>query len=113
MDVRLKSLGCMGQIGTVLSLGLLPLLLRSQQAQYPATLSADAMMLRNGTTIPWRAFTRFKPTDVYVNGIYMNTLYELWHTDGRRVHFSSHQVQDADAVVKFIVSHLPPAATQK
>ncbi len=111
MDVRLKSLGCMGQIGAVLSLGLLPLLLRSQQTQYPATLSADSMILRNGTKIPWHAFTRFKATDVHVNGVYMNTLYELWHTDGR-VHFSSHQVQDADAVVKFIVTHLPPAATQ-
>ena len=111
MNVQLKSLGCIGRIGTVLSLGLLPLLLRSQQAQYPATLSADAMILRNGTKIPWHAFTRFKTTDVYVTGVYMNTLYELWHTGGR-VHFSSHQVQDADAVVKFIVTHLPPAAMQ-
>ncbi len=77
MDVRLKPLGCVGGIGAVLSLGLLPLLRRSQEAQFPASLTDDAMILRNGTRIPWTAFTRVKATDAYVNRAYQHTLYEL------------------------------------
>lgn len=107
MDVQLKSLGCVGQIGAVLSLGFLPLMLRSQNRQYPATLEPGAMVLRNGARIPWEAFTRFEGRPVLLNGSYQHTLYELWHPGGR-IHFSSHRIQDAEAVVQYIADHLRP-----
>ncbi len=111
MDVRLRPLGCVGQLGAVLSLGLLPLLKRSQEAQFPASFTDDAMILRNGTRIPWTAFTRIKATDVYLNRAYQHTLYELWHPGGR-LHFPTHRIDDADSVVKFILGHLPPGVAR-
>ncbi len=111
MDVQLAPPGCLHRMATVLSLGLLPVLLRSQHRQYPATLSDDAVILRNGAKIPWIAFTRFKATDVHVQGMHMNTLYEMWYPGGR-VHFAARQIQDADAVVTFILAHLPQGARE-
>jgi hypothetical protein len=45
MDVQLKPLGCVRGVGAVLSLGLLPLLLRKQERQFPAALSLDELIL--------------------------------------------------------------------
>lgn len=107
MDVRLAPSGCLNRVGAVLSLGLLPLLQRSQQRQFPAALTDDGMTLRKGTSIPWSAFTRIRVSDLYVQKVHMNTVYELWHTSGR-VHFSARQLEDPQNVVQFILRHLPP-----
>jgi hypothetical protein len=112
MEVRLKPLGCVGQLGAVLSLGLLPIVQRRQFRQFPGQLTDDAMVLRNGARIPWNSLTGFKATDLYVQGIQMNTQYELWHKGGR-VHFTARQIQDIEAVVTFILRHLPPGAAER
>jgi len=110
MNVQLKPPGCVERLGAVLSFGLLPLVRRSVMRQYPATLTDDTMILRNGTRIAWSAFTRFRHTDAYVQGVYVNTTYELWHAAGR-LHFSTRQIVDADAVVRFVLGHLPAEVT--
>lgn len=107
MDVRLKPPGCATKLGTVLSLGLLPIVQRSQFRQFPASLDDRGMVLRNGIRIPWQSFTRFRSTGAYVNKTYINTTYELRHPGGT-VRFLSNQVEDAEAVVAFILSRLPP-----
>ena len=111
MEVQLRPPGCLHRLGTALSFGLLPVLLRSQQTQYPASLSEDSMILRSGVRIPWSAFKRYRATELYVRGIHMNTQYELWHSSGR-VYFAARQIEDPDAVVRFILAHLPPEAMQ-
>jgi hypothetical protein len=40
----------------------------------------------------------------------VNTTYELWHAAGR-LHFSTRQIVDADAVVRFVLGHLPAEVT--
>lgn len=107
MDVRIRPLGNLGCVGGVLSLGLLPLILRSHEKQFPASLTDDGMRLRNGVHIPWSSITRFRARDVLLNGRKQHTLYELWHPGGR-VHFPSHRIEDADRVVDYMVRHLPP-----
>lgn len=107
MDVRLRSLGCVGRLGGVLSLGLLPLVLRKHENQFPLRLEGDSMILRSGARIPWSAFTRVRATEILLNGRYQHTLYELWHPGGR-IHFPSHRIEDAESVVKFVMAHLSP-----
>lgn len=111
MEVRLKPPGCLHLIATVLSFGLASVIVRSQLRQYPASLSAEGMILRNGMRIPWSAFTRYRATEHYVQGMYLNTDYVLWHGGGR-IAFAARQIEDPDAVVRFILAHLPPEAMQ-
>jgi hypothetical protein len=109
MEVHLSAPGCAHRAGTVLSFGLLPVLLRSQLKQYPASLTEHGMTLRNGTRIPWSSFTRYRATELYVRGVHVNTQHELWHGGGR-VHFAERQLQDPEAVVEFIRKHISPEA---
>jgi len=109
MEVRLRPTGCAGQAGGCLSFGLLNLVMKSQNRQYPLMLTEDEMILRNGTRIAWRDFTRLKVTDILLNGAYQHTQYELWHPGGR-IHFASHRIEDAEAVAGFVIAHLPPQA---
>lgn len=109
IEVHLKPLGCAGKAGGCLSFGLLNVVVRSHEKQFPLLLADDAMLLRNGTRIPWNSITRFKATDVLLNGAYQHTLYELWHPGGR-VHFPTHRIEDAERVVDFVVQHVPAQA---
>lgn len=107
LKVELKPLGCLGVVGAVFSFGLLPLVVRAQEKQFPALLTDEGMSLRNGARIAWKAFTRVHATDFFVEGKYVNCTYELWHTAGK-VHFPARRVANIDEVVQFIASHLPP-----
>ena len=112
MDVELKPMGKAGCAGTVLSLGLLPLLARGQEGQFPATLTDEAMTLRNGRKIPWSAFNRFRATEVQFGGKTAHTLYELYYQGGR-VHFPSHRIGNVSAVIDYIARHLPPGVATR
>lgn len=107
MDVELKPRGCVDSLGTVLSLGLLPILQRSKERQLPLRLDEETMTLRDGRQIRWSDFTRLRATDLYYNRRPIGTLYELWHPGGR-IYFDTHRLLNADAVVQFVLSHLPP-----
>jgi len=109
MDVQLRSTGAAGTCGGCLSFGVLTAVMRSHEKQFPLSLGDDALLLRNGARIPWNTITRFRSTDVLLGGKYQHTLYELWHPGGR-IHFPSHRIENAEAVISFIRSHLPPNA---
>jgi hypothetical protein len=106
MEVTLRPLGCVGVLGAVLSFGLLPMVRRRHERQYPGLLLEDAMVLRDGTRIPWRDITRLWKSETYSNQRWLFTQYVLTHTRGK-VKFPSHRLQDSRAVVTFIVAHLP------
>ena len=107
MEVQLNPLGKTGCAGTVLSLGLLPILARAQENQFPMQLNDDGMVLRNGKRIPWTSFNRYRATDVVMGGRKQHTLYELFYQGGK-LHFPSHRIANVDAVVDYIARHLPP-----
>lgn len=112
MKVELKPLGCLGVIGAVFSLGLLPLVVRAQEKQFPALLTEEGMSLRNGARVAWAAFTRVHATDFFVEGKHINCTYELWHKGGK-VHFPARRIANIDDVVQFIANHLPPGVEIK
>jgi hypothetical protein len=106
MEVKLGPLGCVGVLGAVLSFGLLPLVRRRHERQYPGRLLEDAMILRDGTRIPWRDITRLWKSETYSNQRWLFTQFVLTHAQGK-VKFPSHRLQDPREVLTFIVAHLP------
>jgi hypothetical protein len=101
--------GCLWTAGGVLSLGLMPLLLRAHERQLPATLTDEEMVLRNGKRIPWSQFTGATGTKVYLEKTYVGTRWILKHPGGKVV-IQTNQIHDPDQVMEFIMSHLPPQA---
>ena len=107
MDVELTPGGCTETMAGVLSFGLVTMYLRSYRKQLPATLTEDRMVLRNGVQIPWKQFTRLKVTDVYYRRSLVGSRYELWHSGGK-MEFGTNKIMNSDAVVQFVLRHLPP-----
>lgn len=107
--------GCVWVAGAVLSLGLLPLLNRRADRQAPVRLTEDEMVLRNGRRIPWSTFNRVTATDVYLgSGLskrYVRTVYALKYPEGT-IRLATDSLRDADRVVDFVLSHVPPEARQ-
>jgi hypothetical protein len=110
VEVKLGPLGCVGVLGAVLSFGLSPLVRRRHERQYPGRLLEDAMVLRDGTRIPWRDITRVWKSETYSNQRWLFTQFVITHVRGK-VKFPSHRLQDARAVLGFIVAHLPSGVT--
>jgi hypothetical protein len=106
VDVTLRPLGCVGCLGSVLSLGLMPLVRRHHERQYPRELSSAGMRLRGGAFIPWAAFQRARRSDNHLLDRYLFTQFTFWHAQGR-VTFPSHRLTDAAAVLRHIETHLP------
>src|SRR5690606_25532202 len=107
--------GCVWVAGAVFSLGLLSLLNRRADRQAPVRLTEDEMVLRNGRRIPWSTFNRVTATDVYLgSGLskrYVRTVYALKYPEGT-IRLATDYLRDADRVVDFVLSHVPPEARQ-
>jgi hypothetical protein len=106
MNVELNPLGCVGALGALLSLGLMPLVRRRHERQFPQMLSDAGMQLRSGRNIPWTDFKRAHSSATYRRERYKFTQYTFWHSTGR-VTFPSHRIADAAAVVQYIAARLP------
>jgi hypothetical protein len=106
VEVVLKPLGCVGCLGTMLSLGLMPLFRRHIESKFPRMLSETGMQLRSGADIPWSGIKRVWKSDTYAMDRYVFTQYVIWHAAGR-VTFPTHRLQGADAVIAYIIAHLP------
>ena len=107
MEVVLKPLGCVGCLGTVLSLGLMPLARRRVESGFPHWLTEAGMRLRNGDEIPWQRIERVWRSDTYVIDRYVFTQYVIWHSQGR-VTFPTHRIRNADVAIAYLIAHLPP-----
>lgn len=101
--------GCVWMMLSVFSLGLAPFFIRRVERQLPAQLDDDAMVLRNGTRIPWSQFTGAQGTRILLNGTYVGTRWILKHTGGK-VQIQTNTIHDADQVMEFIFGHLPAGA---
>lgn len=110
MEVRTQERkGCVWMMASVFSLGLAPLLMRRLEAQLPHQLTDDAMVLRNGTRIPWSQFTGAQGTRVLLNETYIGTRWILKHSGGK-VEIQTDKIQNADQVMQFILSRIPAPA---
>lgn len=110
LEVRtVEKKGCLMTTASVLSLGVLPLLMRMHYNQLPATLTEDGMVLRNGRHIRWSDFTRVKGTRIFVNQTYIGTAWVLKHAGGK-VQIRTDNLANADEVMQFILSHVPQQA---
>jgi hypothetical protein len=103
--------GCVWLMGSVFSLGLMPLMLRRLERQLPARFSDDEMVLRNGTRIPWSQFTGGSGTRVMMNDTYIGTRWILKHAGGK-VEIQTDKIENPDEVMRFILARIPgqPAA---
>ena len=101
--------GCVWTMASVFSLGLAPFFIRRVEQQLPAQLTDDAMVLRNGTRIPWGQFTGTKGTRILLNDTYIGTRWILTHSGGK-VQIQTNTIYDADQVMEFIFNHLPAQA---
>jgi hypothetical protein len=106
VKIELNPLGCIGVLGALLSLGLMPLVRRSHERQFPRTLSDTGMQLRSGRNILWTDFVRAHSSATYRRDRYLFTQYTFWHSGGR-VTFPSHRIADAQAVIRYITARLP------
>lgn len=107
MEIRLRPGGCAEKLAAVFSFGLSVLVLRSYRRQLPARLTDDSMLLRDGREIPWNRFTRIQATDVYYRRVFIGTRYQLWYQGGKN-EFATNKIEDSQAVVAFVIAHLPP-----
>ena len=112
LEVRTRDRkGCLWLTGNVLSLGVLPLVMRANERQLPAQLTDTEMVLRNGKRIPWGDFTRAESLKVYLGSAYVGTRWVLKHRGGK-VMLGTERLEDSDRVMEFILRHLPPQALQ-
>jgi hypothetical protein len=107
MDVTYRSKGCLDIFASVLSLGLLPLMLWLQRQRMPAQLTDELMILHNGTQIPWSAYTKATATKVFLNRRYIGTRFVFTHPSGK-VELPTDRVEQPQVVTDFILRHLPP-----
>ncbi len=111
LSVHLRPSGCVDMAVAVGSFGMVPVYLYFYRRKMPGRLTEEAMILRDGTVVPWGRFKRTKRTDIYYGPreVFTGSRYQLWY-EGGKVQFGTPMLANADPVVAFIFSHLPAEA---
>jgi len=105
-----KANGCLLVVGGLMSFGVVPLVILLPRRRWPRFFDPSGMTLRNGSHIPWDAFTSVRRVRVHGDGgAVLAERIDLRSSRGK-VQVVTSQIHNAQAVEDFLFAHLPERA---